>query len=231
MNSPAPVTAFRRKSRNKPDDHVSACRRVGVSPKEIYDHRPQSPSVTSAPSVRCFPRCASFSHQVPRCSPIEFWPPTQSPSVTSVPSVRCFPRCASFSHQVPRCPPIEFWPPTPIPLRDLRALRAMLSPLGLLLAQVPRCHRKNFRHRPQSPSVTSVPSVRCFPRWASFSPRCHDVTDRIFGHRPQSPSVTSAPSVRCFPRWASFSPSRFSSTTSPVSHRPGSDWPSLWRAS
>jgi hypothetical protein len=61
-----------------------------------------------------------------------------------------------------------------IPLRDLCA---MLSPFRLVLAQKPRCPLKNFP--PQSPSVASVTSVRCFSHFARFSHRSPDVHHRI----------------------------------------------------
>jgi hypothetical protein len=63
-------------------------------------------------------------------------PQSQSPSVTSV---RCFHRFAWFSHWKPQCSPKRFRH-NPNPLRDLRVLRAMLSPFRRVLAlEAPMC--------------------------------------------------------------------------------------------
>jgi hypothetical protein len=65
--------------------------------------------------------------------------------------------CAMLSPFAPTSRPsaavlsIEFWPPTPIPLRDLRDLRAMLSPLRLVLAWKPRCYREILATNPNPP--------------------------------------------------------------------------------
>ena len=100
----------------------------------------------------------------------------RSPSVTSVTSVRCFPRVRSFpprSHAVhqKRCTVAP-----QIPLCDLRDLCAMLSPKRVFPAQKPCCPPKALHRRTSDPpSVTSVTSVRCFPRSRSFPPRSHAV--------------------------------------------------------
>jgi hypothetical protein len=74
------------------------------------------------------------------------------------------------------------------PLRAAICFPLLLpSPLGLHLARTPRCYRWNFGHRPQSPSVTSVTSVRCYPGWACISPGCHGVTDEFLAADPNPP--------------------------------------------
>jgi hypothetical protein len=93
--------------------------------------------------------------------------PGRTPSVTSV---RCsFQRCASFSPRNQTVHQRAFRRPASIPLCDLRALCAMLTPQCTSFS--PRnqtVHQRAF-HRPasipQSPSVTSVTSVRCSLRW------------------------------------------------------------------
>jgi hypothetical protein len=60
-------------------------RRPSVSTLAVW---PQSPSVASVTSVRCFP-LAPVTRAQAAASPLAVWP--QSPSVASVTSVRCFP--------------------------------------------------------------------------------------------------------------------------------------------
>ena len=74
--------------------------------------------------------CACFSPTGHRIPATKFQLPNlHSPSVTSVTSVRCSPPCAGFSPTGHRVPATKFSAPQPpFPLRDLRDLRAMLSP-------------------------------------------------------------------------------------------------------
>jgi hypothetical protein len=57
---------------------------------------------------------------------------------------------------------------------------------------------RNFDYQPQSPSVASVTSVRCFSVEPIPRTNAHAVTDRILVTHPISPSVASVTSVRCF---------------------------------
>jgi hypothetical protein len=57
----------------------------------------------------------------------------------------------------------------------------MRSPLRVFLAQKPNCPPKSLpRSSLNPPSVTSVTSVRCSPRCASFSPRNQTAHQRAF---------------------------------------------------
>ena len=86
------------------------------------------------------------------------WPP---PSL-SVTSVRCFPPLAWLSHGTPVFHRSAL-ATNPIPLRDLCDLCAMLSPLAWLSQGRPFFTEALWPPTP-SLSVTSVTSVRCFPR-------------------------------------------------------------------
>ena len=81
------------------------------------------------------------------------------------------------------------WPPIPIPLCDLRDLCAMLSPIRVSSRpEASRVHQRALATYPRSPSVTSVTSVRCFPRLACGSrPEASPFTKSILATYPNPP--------------------------------------------
>jgi hypothetical protein len=93
-------------------------------------------------------------------------------------------------------------------LCDLCELCAMLFPdTGLSRPEAMLSTKSVGPSNLKSPSVTSVTSVRCFPRRGPFPPRSHAVHQKALRRRTSNPpSVTSVTSVRCFPRRASFPP-------------------------
>ncbi len=116
---------------------------------------------------RIFAWC--FSSASRRVAANQFRPIRISPSVTSVASVRCFPREVCSSPASRRVAPNQFRPNRISPLCDLRGLCAMLSPRGVSPTSG-RVAANQFRPIRISPSVTSMASVRCFPRDVCFSP-------------------------------------------------------------
>ena len=105
-------------------------------------------------------RCSS--RPAARCPPTLVRRSVPIPTVTSVTSVRCFPNWCS-SRPAAAVSTNFGSPISPNPLCDLRDLCAMLSPIGAVLAQPPRCPSTLVRRSPSIPTVTSVTSVRCFP--------------------------------------------------------------------
>jgi hypothetical protein len=66
------------------------------------------------------------------------------------------------------------------PQSPLRDLCAMLSPIHLVLARELSPFTEDFGHLSESPSVTSVTSVRCFPHSRGFSPGSLTRSPKIF---------------------------------------------------
>jgi hypothetical protein len=118
---------------------------------------------SSVTSVRCSPRCTSYSPRNQTVHQRAFRRPA------SIPLCDLRDLCAMLSPkrvflaQKPNSPPNNLPPPSfQSPLCDLRDLCAMLSPKRVFLAQKPNCPTKEpSAVPPQSPSVTSVTSVRC----------------------------------------------------------------------
>jgi hypothetical protein len=78
-------------------------------------------------------------------------------------------------------------PITPIPLCDLRNLRAMLSNPRVSRPSATDVHQTLSSTTPVPPSVTSVTSVRCFPQSACFSPISHRCPPNPLVHNAGSP--------------------------------------------
>ena len=137
--------------------------------------------MTSVTSVRYSPdECLSRPETTNKLS-------TKEPSAVQPQSPLCDLRdlCAMLSPMTsfpPRSQAVHqraFRSPASIPLCDLRDLCAMLSPMRVFPTQKPSYPPKSLPQPDLNPpSVTSVTSVRCSPRWMSFPPRSQAVRQR-----------------------------------------------------
>jgi hypothetical protein len=153
----------------------------------------------------------------PRCCLKTGWPLNPFPSVASATSVRCIPHWPGSRAEAAVLPQdrlaIE-----PIPLRDLRDLRAMHFPIGLVLARKPRCSLKTGWPSNTIP-FRDLRDLRAmhFPIGLVLArkPRCSLKTGRPSN---PSPSVASATSVRCISPLAWFSHGSRGVHSRPVGH-------------
>jgi hypothetical protein len=89
--------------------------------------------------------------------------------------------------------------------RRSAALCAMFSPMRLSRPEAKLSPKVLPPSNAQTPSVTSVPSVRCSFPDARLSRLETELSTKVLPpSNAQTPSVTSVPSVRCFPQGGSF---------------------------